>query len=111
MTCVGRAVSLEIAGLFVKNTDKPAIFFAVVKKILTSGLRSHTILIENRKTPQILRSRNDIAERILQKSHLLHNTNGTESPNRAKTKIISAERKFKEESKNDYWSTKRNQKQ
>jgi hypothetical protein len=55
LTCLEGAQSLGIARLFVKKTDEPAIFFAVVKKILTTCFESHTILIENRKTPQILR--------------------------------------------------------
>ena len=69
MTHIKWAESPINAGLFVINADKPALFFALYKKILTTCFGSLTILIENRKTPQLLREHNDITEYYLPKTH------------------------------------------
>ena len=53
--------------------DEAAIFFALVKKILTTEIAGLTILIKNTETPNKLRNENNITERIMQIGQFLHN--------------------------------------
>ena len=85
------SVCLENAGLFEEKLNNPAIFFALGKKRLTTGMLSLTILIKNRKTPQLLRGMHSITEKILQNSQLLQNIICFNKPKRGKTTIIKAQ--------------------